>query len=74
MISYEPLLIQLVKRKMTREALRVAVGASPSSIARFAKNEYVSLELIDKICAFLHCRIEDVIEYIPDDSTDSPKP
>ena len=68
MISYEPLLIQLVKRKMTKEALRVAIGAGPATIAKLNKNEHVSLDFINRVCAFLNCRIEDVVEYIPDDA------
>lgn len=68
MISYDRLLFQLVKRRMSKEKMRVAIGASPATMAKLTKNEHVSLDVIERICAFLHCRIEDVIEYIPDDA------
>lgn len=74
MFSYEPLLIQLVKHKMSKEELRRAIGAGSTTIAKLSKNENVSMDVLGKICGVLDCRIEDVIEYIPDDSTDSPKP
>lgn len=66
MISYKPLSLLLVEREMTKTQLRQAVGFSSSTLAKMAKNEYISLELIDKICAYLNCSIQDVIEYKPD--------
>lgn len=70
MISYKPLLIQLVKRDMTKTQLREAVGMSMNTLAKISKNEYISLEVIDRICSTLNCKIEDVVEYIPDDEND----
>ena len=37
-----------------------------ATLARLSKGEYVSLELLDKICSYLHCNIEDVVEHVPD--------
>lgn len=64
MISYKPLLIQLVKKDMTKTQLRKSIGMSTSTLAKIAKNEFISLEVIDHICQFLNCNIEDVIEHI----------
>ena len=66
MFSYEPLLIQLVKRKMSREKLRQGIGASYATMARISKNEYVQMEILNRICGFLNVPIQDVIEFIPD--------
>lgn len=64
MFSYKPLLIQLVKKEMTKTQLREAVGMSMNTLAKISKNEYVSMEVLDKICKTLDCGIEDVIEHI----------
>lgn len=64
MFSYKPLLIQLVKKEMTKTQLREAVGMSMNTLAKISKNEYVSMEVLDKICKTLDCDIEDVIEHI----------
>ncbi len=64
MFSYKPLLIQLVKKEMTKTQLREAVGMSMNTLAKISKNEYVSMEVLDKICKTLNCGIEDVIEHI----------
>ena len=37
-------------------------------MARMGKNEYVSLEIIERICKALDCDISDIIEYVPDDN------
>lgn len=64
MFSYKPLLIQLVKKEMTKTQLREAVSMSMNTLAKISKNEYVSMEVLDKICKTLDCGIEDVIEHI----------
>ena len=62
MISYKPLFRLLLEKDMTKTQLREAVGFSTVTLAKISKNEYISLEIIEKICKHLNCRIEDVIE------------
>lgn len=61
-ISYKPLFKLLLERDMTKTQLRESMGFSTSTLAKMSKNEYVSLEIIDNICIFLNCKIEEVIE------------
>ena len=61
-ISYKPLFKLLLERDMTKTQLRENIGFSTSTLAKMSKNEYVSLEIIDNICVFLDCKIEEVIE------------
>lgn len=65
-VSYKPLWRTLVEREMTKTELRERVSCSTSTLARLGKNEFVGLDLICKICKVLNCRIEDVVEYVPD--------
>lgn len=65
MISYEPLLINLVKRRITKTQLRESIGFSTATLAKISKNEYISMETLENICNFLNCKIEDVVEFIP---------
>ena len=64
MFSYKPLLRLLVEKDMTKTQLREATGMSMNTLAKISKNEYVYLEILDKICTLLDCKIEDVIEHI----------
>ena len=64
MISYKPLLIILVKKDLNLTQLKDGIKVSSSTIAKIKKNEYISTRVIDDICNFLNCGIEDVIEHI----------
>jgi putative transcriptional regulator len=66
MISYKPLQKLLIDRDIKKQDLQEMINVSWSTIAKFGKNEYVSLEVIDKVCAALECQPGDLIEYIPD--------
>lgn len=61
-ISYKPLWHQLIERDMRKIEFRDLVGISNTTLAKLGKNEPVSLEIIDKICAKLDCSIQDVVE------------
>ena len=65
MFSYIPLFTLLVRKGMTKTQLREAVGIGTATLAKMSKNEYVSMEILDKICNYLECDIEDVIKYQP---------
>lgn len=65
MISYKPLLRLLLERDMTKTQLRESVGFSSATLAKMSKNEYISMETLDNICAYLNCKVENVIEFIP---------
>ena len=63
-ISYRPLWVALAERGLKKGYLHDALGFSSATIARMGKNEYVSLEVIEKICADLDVPIEKVIRYV----------
>lgn len=61
-ISYKPLWHLLLERDMKKLELRDLIGMSNSTLAKLGKNEPVSMEILEKICIKLDCRIEDVVE------------
>lgn len=65
-ISYKPLFRQLLERDMGKMDLLKAADISTSTLAKLGKNEPVKLDMLMKICEALHCRIEDVIEFVED--------
>ena len=64
MISYKPLEKTLIDKDLNKSDLIKIIGSSSATIAKFSKNEYVSLKIIDQICTELECEIEDVIKHI----------
>ena len=63
MFSYKPLLKTMVEKEINKTELGQMLNSSKATIAKISKNEYVSMEILDKICTLLNCRIEDVIEH-----------
>ena len=55
----------LIDKGVTKSELTKEIGISSSTMAKMGKNENVSLEVIDKLCARLNCGINDVLEYVP---------
>lgn len=66
MIKYYRLLDLLNRREIGKEELRQRINVSSATIAKLSKHEYVSLEVIDKICNELQCQPSDIMEFIPD--------
>lgn len=69
--SYKPLWKLLIDHDMKKKELSLATGISKSTIDKMGRNEYVSLEVIDRICAFFDCDVEDVVMHIKEDTTNN---
>ncbi|MBH7183460.1 helix-turn-helix transcriptional regulator [Clostridioides difficile] len=57
----------LNRRGITKEELRLKIGASSTTIAKLSSNKNVSLDVIDKICKALNCQPGDIMEYEDDE-------
>ena len=66
-VCYNNLFKLLIDKKMKKTDLAREAGLTPATLARLSKDEIVSMETIIKICECLNCRIEDVVELVPDD-------
>ena len=63
-VSYKKLFKLLIDRSMKKKDLQQAAGISPASISKLAKDEYVSLEVLIKVCAALHVDLGDIMEVV----------
>ncbi|MGG6309213.1 helix-turn-helix domain-containing protein [Paenibacillus macerans] len=66
MISYKPFQKLLIDRDIKKQELLKMTGISSATMAKLNTNEYVSLEIIDKICSALNCQPGDLLEHIPE--------
>ena len=64
--SYKKLWKLLIDRDMKKKDLRILTGLSSSTIAKMAKNETVSTDVLVKICGALQVDVGDIMEMIPD--------
>ncbi len=66
-ISYDPLFKKLVDVKMNRTELSKKAGISKGTMTKIGKNEYIAMEIIEKLCNVLDCDIVDIVSCIPAD-------
>ena len=64
MISYAPLWKLLIDKKKKRLDVCREAGIATSTLAKMSKDQYVSLEVLDRICIAFDCRIEDVVSIV----------
>lgn len=66
-VSYDKLWKILIDKKMKKYQLREQAHISSNSVAKLGKNEFVSMEVLMKICKTLNCDIGDICEFLCDD-------
>lgn len=63
MISYKPLRKLLIDKDLSCGELKDILQISSATMAKLNSDKMVSLVVIDKICKYLNCNIQDVMQY-----------
>ena len=69
-VSYKRLWKLLIDKDMKKRDLKEAAHLSPSLMSSLNQDKSVTVNTLSRICEVLDCRIEDVMEIVPD----GPKP
>ena len=56
--------VTMEKKKFSTYRLRESCGIDSKTIRRLKANENIETKTLDKICSALHCRIEDIAEFV----------
>lgn len=64
-ISYDPLWKKLIDVKLTKTELAQKAGISRTTVSKMGRNEPVGLDVVLKLCNYLDCGIEDVVNILP---------
>ena len=67
MISYAPLYKTLKEKGMTTYRLIHEFNVSRSLLDRLKHNKPITTVTLNDLCAFLDCKVEDILEYIKDE-------
>ena len=62
--TYEKLWKRVSERGLSKMELKDVCQITSSSLSRLSKNQNVSLDILDRICVFLECDVNDIIEHI----------
>lgn len=65
-MNYNKLWKLLINKNLMKKDLKEMAGISSNAIAKMGKGGDVSTQVLRKICVALDCRIEDIVEIIPD--------
>ena len=69
MIRYDRLWKKMKQRGVTQYDLYTHHNINRSQIHRLRHNLNIEVTTIDKLCTILNCSVEDIMEHIPDNST-----
>ena len=65
--SYKKLFKILIDREMKSKDLAAKAGISPATLAKMKKDgATVSSDVLVKICTALNCKLDDIMDIIPD--------
>lgn len=67
--SYKKLWKVSLDLDLNKTQLRDKTNITNSTLSRLSKNEYVSMEVLDRICMTLNCDISDIVEYVNEKET-----
>ena len=65
-VSYKKLWHILVDREMKKKDLEAAAGISHYMMSKMSRDENVTTEVLGKICTALDCKVEDIMDFIPE--------
>lgn len=67
-VSYKRLWKLLIDKDMKKRDLKEAAKLSPSLMSSLNQDKSVTVNTLSRICKVLNCRVEDVMEIVPDES------
>lgn len=70
-VQYNKLFHLMIDRKISNCQLAEMAGVSLNIITRLKRDEYVSLETIEKLCNTLECGVDDILEFYKKNSGDT---
>ena len=62
-VSYKKLFHLLIEKEISTTQLQQKANISANIISKFKKNEYVSLETLEKVCKVLDCELTEILDF-----------
>lgn len=65
-VSYKKLFKLLIDKDLKKD-LKEMAGIGNSTMTKLANSENVTMEVMAKVCSALDCKINDIVEILPDE-------
>lgn len=65
-ISYNRLWKMLIDKNMSKTELTHLAGISTNAMAKLGRDEDVRVNILEKLCTSLDCKLDDIVEFVPE--------
>lgn len=65
-VNYNKLWKMMINKNMSKTELTHLAGISTNAMAKLGKNEDVRVNILEKLCTSLDCKLDDIVEFVPD--------
>ena len=66
-VSYKKLWKLLIDKNMKKKDLQAAADLTQHAMRKLSKDEAVTTDTLAKICRCLECKVDDIMEVLPED-------
>ena len=63
-VTYKKLFKLLIDKEMKKQDLAEKAQISPATISKMAAGENVTMEVVEKVCRALDCKVDDISEFV----------
>lgn len=65
-VTYKKFFDLISDRNLRTTDILKMTGFSANILTRMRRNQYISMDKLDAICTALHCKTDDILDFIPD--------
>ena len=65
-VCYKKLRYRLLDEKISLAKLTKMAGISDYAVRRLNNDKDVSTEVLTRVCAVLHCEVQDIVDFMPE--------
>ena len=65
-VTYKKLWKLLIDKEMKKKELAALAKINPTTISKMSRGDNVTVEVLGKICSVLDCKLDDIMEFVPD--------
>lgn len=69
-ISYKKLWKMMIDKNLNKTELTHLAGITTNAMAKLGRGEEVRMKTLEKLCTSLDCKLDDIVEFIPDSQGD----
>ena len=65
-VSYNKLWKMMIDKHISKTELTHLAGISTNAMAELGRDEDVRVRVLEKLCTSLDCKLDDIVEFVPD--------